>query len=468
MPARDDVRRMIEQEYGLSDDPLENELGLAADPAARQQQLFAGGGALMTELTKRRQEQTQRENEQSTTAMFDPNYWPGMARHLQERPDIAGAEMVSGMTGERTGPLGGKSDIQRDLASVFQGMETNIPGSDSPEEVEDYFKSREMTSRYDENLPPGMRAQLETAGTIGDVGLGVGAGVAGSVRKGATTKLGRLSPRKRRTVGDLVGTKPNKTMKDLVRKQIRQEMADPTSGKPIGDTVKVPDKLVQQRIREARLRQAMLSGRVEAGLSSRPFMATIQDEPLKGGAFFRKGADETEIGVSRANMQKMSEAAQREQIGHEVGHGAAHGLEDQAPATQAWREAEQDMIESIHAEKTLRKHGGKPTDIRPGGGLDEYMDYHGRLEQDMKDEIEGAAALGWKEGGYTASQEAGTQLKALHEADLRQIYRPHSAESQLRHGPDEGLADLFQMMSENPEKLTPGVRQLLIDAGFKL
>ena len=466
MAARDDIRRIIGQEYGLSSDPLEAELGLAAEPGARQQQLFAEGGVLIRELQKRREQQMQ----EKTTSGWDPRFWRGVQESAQERPDVVGAETISSMSGERFSPVGpGASDIQRDIASVLfaspGGQASKLAETTSPEDVEEYFKSREMTSRYDEGLPEGTRAQLEAAGTLGDIGIGVGAGVTAGLTRGGqqATKIGRLSRRKRGTVGDIVGTKPNKAMKDRVREEIRQELADPTTGEPIAEGVKIPDKLIQERVRDARLRQAMLSERVEAGLGEKPYLAHVQEEPLPGGARYAEGigmeegstlSKPSEIRVSQANLREMSEAAQLEQIGHEVGHGAAHGLQRQAPATQAWRQAEQDMIERLHTEKIRRKYGAEPAD------LDELLEYHGELERGMGEELAG-------EGG-PAAQEAGQQLKGLQEADLRQIYRPNVATGQMRHGPDEGIADLFQMMSENPEQLTPSVRQLLINAGFKL
>ena len=471
MAARDDVRNIIKQEYGLSSDPLEAELGLAADPAARQQQLFAEGGSLMQELMKRRQAQVQYENEESTTAMLDPNYWSGMKRHLGERPDIAGAEMMSGMTGERVGPLGGKSEIQRDIGEVAVQQDPQswfgrqAMGTDR-EELEDYFRSREMTSRNDPNLSKGMKAQLETAGNIADIVSGTTAGIVGSMSKAGrqATKIGRLSPRRRGTVADKVGTKPNKAMRDRVRKEMRQEFADPTTGESIQEGVRIPDSLVEQRIREDRLKLAMLSERVEASIGEKPWRAAMfqGEEPFKGGASYVEGIGmeegstllkPSEITVGEANLRKMSKAAQSKQLKHEGGHGATFGLQRQAPATQAWRQGEQELIERIHAEKMVRKHGGKPRN------MDELMDYHGELERGMQEEIT---------EGLGASQQAGRELKALNDADLLQPYRPTDVTGQMRHGPDEGIADLFQMMIEHPEQLTPTVRQLLIDAGFKL
>lgn len=186
MPAKDDVRRAMG--YALSSDPMEAELGLAADPTIRQQQLFGEGGALLREMQRRRA----RQQEQQTTSIWDPKYWSGLKHSVQERPDVAGAEMVSGMTGERMGPPGisGTADIQRDLAAVLFGPQASGHGKEmgagvDPQDVEEYFKSRELTSRYDEGLPQGTRAQLETAGTLGEVGVGVGAGMgAGMLNRG--------------------------------------------------------------------------------------------------------------------------------------------------------------------------------------------------------------------------------------------------------------------------------------------
>lgn len=517
MPARDDIRALIEQHLALGPQPQDQGGtrvgGLVPEPTPWQQ-LARAGGTVPARLG-------------GETAPAAP---------------ITPFGMIAAKPGrEQDAPMGEFSGGQAGIADLFAQVLGQDPESAmGPVDTEEARAAARqaaapITSLAEEAVPlqspeAGRQAELAemltTEAALAPLGMGLGGkkppgkAPTGVPTRGRTRRMGR---------GEL------KSMKDRVRERVRQEMADP-EGRPIGKDVEVPDRIVEQEVRAERMNQAMMSERSAAGLGSKPYKGYIVEgeEALPHGASYSEGiglADLPEGGfeskpsrivTGEANRKAMNVAERKRQVGHEVGHGNVHQLSNQGDATARWRTNKHAARDTVHSQTQSVKLKDFATEMegRPSGpkNLDDYItmrmheanqvdselgmrhlkDLRDLLRNNRKSGTSDLATVNtWKHGtDSTLNQrmkgqleqlgrveremakehaaggvagDAGRQLKALDDASERQLYRPgKTGLGRLQHGADEGLADLLQQMSQSPETLTPSARKILIEAGFEL
>ena len=517
MPARDDIRALIEQHLAQGPQPQDQGGtrvgGLVPEPTPWQQ-LTRAGGTVPARLG----------GETAPAAPITPF---GM---IAAKP---GREQDAPM-GEFAGGQAGIADI---FAQVLGQDPESAMGPVDTEEARTAARqaAAPITSLAEEAVPlqspeAGRQAELAEMLTTEVALAPLGAGLGGKKPPGkVATGVPTRGRTRRMQRGEL------KSMKDRVRERVRQEMADP-EGRPIGKDVEVPDRIVEQEVRTERLNQAMMSERSAAGLGSKPYEGYIVpgEKALPHGASYREGiggvdlpeggfeSRPSRITTGAANRKAMSATERKRQVGHEVGHGNVHQLSNQGDATARWRankHSTRDTVHNLAQSKKLKDFAGE-MEGRPSGpkNLDDYItmrmheanqvdstmalrqlkELRDLLKQNRRFEQSDLSTVNtWKHGtddtlkrrmkgqlemlgrveremaeehaGGGVAGDAGRQLKALDDASERQLYRPgKTGLGRLQHGADEGLADLLQQMSQTPETLTPSARKILIDAGFEL